>query len=67
MAALAPQCNNVGRIAIWDGHRAERNHRVGVIVFKQVRVDAQRRRHLLCPMNRRISSGGIPAATHRLA
>jgi hypothetical protein len=41
---LAVQRYDVGRAGLWAGHRAQRGHRVGVIVCEQVRVDRQRRR-----------------------
>jgi hypothetical protein len=46
-------------------HRFKRGHRLGVIVGEQVRLDAERRRHLHVSMNR--LKAGISAATPRLA
>ena len=37
-----------------------------MVVFEQVGIDAQRRRHLAVAGEPEISSGGMPAATHRL-
>lgn len=48
-------------------HRFQRSHGLGVIVIEQMRVNRQRCRHLRVSQEREICSGGMPAATHKLA